>query len=499
MSKPVRIGRRNFLRGAGGAALLIPPLVSLMPRSAWAGTLNEPTRKFITYRITNGFFGHHWFPSPEAAAGLTPLQGVSNVKTMPLADIEGDISPLLDSRFDAYRDSMNLLRHIDRLDTADHTQTTGLFGWGNLDGVDTTNLPPSIDQLIGAHGFDVPNVPISLGIRWSESGATCSYTKSAEGAVIAEPSLYPDQAFAQHFANLDLDPETAARWRSQKEKLVDRALDHYKSVRDNPRLSSSDRDKLNQHMDHMSSLENYFAGPAAECSMPDQPINWSGGKSPDNVNAAAQATIDLAIAALRCELSNVINLYLDPDTMMSDGIHGVIGGHHGASHDPGREPSIYNAHRWHMDYFHSLIEQLDLTLDPITQERMLDSSLVLLHNEIGNQNGSEGGDNPDQLDLNHEALDNQVLLVGSCGGRLATGNYLDYATEFERNRWSKFIGTSYNWVMVSCMLAMGLSPDDWEVDGEPGYGDMRGAKYNMTPLDQVVVGDLRTYLPGLEA
>jgi hypothetical protein len=46
---------------------------------------------------------------------------------------------------------------------------------------------------------------------------------------------------------------------------------------------------------------------------------------------------------------------------------------------------------------------------------------------------------------------------------------------------------------------MGLEPDDWEVGGQPGYGDMRGAQYDMTPLDQVVIGDLRAYLPGLEA
>ena len=46
---------------------------------------------------------------------------------------------------------------------------------------------------------------------------------------------------------------------------------------------------------------------------------------------------------------------------------------------------------------------------------------------------------------------------------------------------------------------LGVEPDAWEMNGQPGYGDMRGHNYNMTPLDQVVVGDLRTYLPRLEA
>jgi hypothetical protein len=76
-------------------------------------------------------------------------------------------------------------------------------------------------------------------------------------------------------------------------------------------------------------------------------------------------------------------------------------------------------------------------------------------------------------------------MIGSCGGRLRTGSYLDYRTDFTRNRWSEFIGTSYNWVLVTCMLAMGLEPDDWERNGEPGYGDMRGQPFNTTPLDQI--------------
>jgi hypothetical protein len=130
---------------------------------------------------------------------------------------------------------------------------------------------------------------------------------------------------------------------------------------------------------------------------------------------------------------------------------------------------------------------------------LLDDSLVLVNNEIGNQSGASGGESPGDYDNNHIGIDVQVMLVGSCGGALRTGNLLDFRTDFTRSRWSQYIGTAYNRVLISCMLAMGLEPDDWEVGGQPGYGDMRGAQYDMTPLDQVVIGDLRAYLPGLEA
>jgi hypothetical protein len=184
---------------------------------------------------------------------------------------------------------------------------------------------------------------------------------------------------------------------------------------------------------------------------------------------------------------------------MTESLHGVgAGGHHAMSHDssPTAVDSILNAHHWHMRNLVSFLTQLEDTVNPVDGSTLLDDSLVFVNNEIGNQAGASGNA-PGDFDNNHIGIDVQVMLVGSCGGELRTGMYLDYRTDFTRNRWSQYIGTSYNWVLVTCMLAMGLEPADWEVGGQPGYGDMRGAQYNMTPLDQVVLGDLRTMMPRL--
>ena len=496
MNMPKRLGRRNFLMGAGGAVLAIPALHSLLPSAARANVGDGVRRNFISWRITNGMFGHDWFPTDEAASGLSVVE--PNVREMALSDIDGPISTLLDAQFDGFRDRMNLLRHIDRLDTADHNRRTGLFGWGNVDGIDVASLPPSIDNLIAEHAFDIPSIPLNLGVRWSETAASCSVTTTASGEVVEQPGLYPEQAFQALFAEFDIDDVAAARRREQKRLLVDRALEHYNSVRNHPRLSAADRDTLDEHVEHMYTLENQLSLAAADCSPPDDPAGI--GNSPEDVDARAQAVVDIAIAALRCEMTQVVNIYLDPDVLFTDALHGVAGGHHGASHnnDAGAIQSIQNAHRWHMGYLADFLSKLDVGQDAVNGGTMLDNSLVLVNNEIGNQNG-QSGTQPSDIDLNHGALDNQVLLIGSAGQRPRTGNYLDYRTDFTRNRWSEYIGTSYNWVLVTCMLAMGLEPDDWEVNGQPGYGDMRGHAYNMTPLDQVVVGDLRSYLPRLEA
>ena len=495
MSTPLRLGRRNFLMGAGGAVLAIPALNSLLPAAARANVGDGVRRNFISYRITNGMFGHDWFPSDAASSGLSLVE--PNVREMALGDIDGPISTLLDASFDPFRDRMNLLRHIDRLDTADHNRRTGLFGWSDLEGIDVASLPPSIDNVIAQHAFDFPSIPLNIGLRWSQTAASCSVTTTAKGEVVEQPGLYPEQAFQALFADFNEDDTAAARRREQKRLLVDQALEHYGAVRNHPRLSAADRDRLDEHVEHMYTLENQLSLTAADCSPPEDPTGLSN--SPENVDAKAQAVVDIAIAALRCEMTQVVNIYLDPDVLFTDELHGVAG-HHAVSHnsDASSVQAIQNAHTWHMRYLNDFLTKLDVGEDPINGGTMLDNSLVLVNNEIGNQNG-QSGTQVDDVDLNHGALDNQVLMIGSAGGRLRTGNYLDYRTDFERNRWSRYIGTSYNWVLVTSMLAMGVEPDAWEVNGQPGYGDMRGHNYNMTPLDQVVVGDLRTYLPRLEA
>jgi hypothetical protein len=505
MTKPTTIGRRHFLMGAGGAALAIPVLPSLFghgaARAGGEGLCDGlTTRNFVSWRITNGFYGHHWYPSDAALTGLEVV--APNVREMMLADITGPISPLLDASFDPFRSKMILMRHIDRLDFSDHNPGNGLFGWSNvldgLTGIDVAGLPPSIDQLMADKVFGGTFSPLNLSVRWSSEGASCSFTTTAQGNLVMEAASYPEQAFQKLFVGLDVDDVTAQRLRAQKVTLVDRALEHYLAVRNDSRLSAADRDVLDQHIEHMQKLEQQLSCDAIECAPPEQPAQWN--MTPEMVDSAAQAQVDIAVAALRCGLVRVVNFYLDPDVLMTESLHGVIGGHHGASHDasPASVDSIANAHKWHMRYLVDFLTKLDETVNPVDGTTLLDDSLVFVNNEIGNQSGPAGND-PNSLDTNHIGIDTQVLLVGSCGGVLRTGTFLDYRTDFTRSRWSQYVGTAYNSVLVSCMLAMGLQPDDWEVGGEPGYGDMRGAQFGMTPLDQVVLGDMRSFLPRLEA
>jgi len=493
-SRPRRLGRRSFLVGVGGATLTIPMLPSLASRSRAA----EPSeRNFVSWRITNGMFGQHWYPSDDAVEAAGGLQLVEpNVRELMLRDLPGSISPILDGRFDDLREKMILFRHVDRLDDSNHQSLNGLFGYSR-DAEDEdpgfyAGKPASIDQLIARHVFGNAVVPLNLCVRWSSTGVSCSVAADEDGTLLRAPGLYPNQAFEQLFADFGLEPSVADRRRRYRQSIVDRVLPHYRSVRDGRRLSRQDRLVLDEHIEHMHTLQMQLSRGVVECAPPDAP---EGGRNPETVNASARAQVDIGIAALRCGLTKIVNFYLDPDVNFDPELHGVEGGHHGASHNSSATgiESVLNAHRWHMDYFYDFLTKLEAT-PGADGGTMLDDSLVLLNNEIGNQAG-RSGNAPGDFDLHHLGLDVQCMLVGSAGGALRTGTFLDLRTDHERTRWTRYIGTAYNQVLVTCMLAMGMTPDQWEVDGTPGYGDLRGGKYDQTPPDRVVLGDMRSMLP----
>ncbi len=493
MKKPRHIGRRSFLLGLGGSVLAIPTLASLSTTRAQESS----TRKFISYKIPNGHFGQQWYPADaavEAAGGLRPLG--ENVIGLPLRQLSGDVSTLLHAGFDPFREKISVLRHLDRLNHANHNAYTGLLGWSE-DRLpdDPSRMAPSIDQIMAEHVFLGESIPLNLTFfSYGSRKPSCSFTIGPSGPVPV-PGLGAEEAFQLLFAGTTLEPSVAERRREHTRNVVDYVLPHYRDVRSNPRLSADDRYKLDQHIEHMHAVSARLGMRRGACMPPPTPEGLE--RSSENVTAMSRELIDIGIAALRCGLTSIVNFYIDPDVLFTHDLHGVEGGHHGASHGAAAAAvqSIENAHLWHMENVLNLLHGLDGTATDTGT--LLDESALLVHNEIGNQAGRDN--TPGNYDLNHMCYDAQVLVAGSCGGRLQQGQYLDFRSGFERGRWTRHVGTAYNRLDISMMIAMGCEPHHWEVDGEPGFGDLRGDKWGRTPLDEVIIGDLRAGLPGLMA
>lgn len=341
MRTPYLLQRRSFLVGAGGLALAIPFLPSL------ARAQTAPVqRTFFTWRIANGYFGQHWYPSDAVLATAQLVE--PNVRELALSSISGPISPILDASFDAYRSQMLLLRHVDHLAyETGHAPVTGLTGfntsttastWNDLNpGVSEASLPPSIDQLIAAKlSGPVTKPPLNLSINYTGNGGwSCSYKKGSTGRFEQQPGLYPRTAFDLLFANLPgTDPVAARRLRSRT-SAIDLVKSHFDAVRTNPKLSSEDKAALSRYVDELHQLgQRLDATGQGQCTPPGAPATLQ--PTEQSVDAMATAHVDIALAAMKCGLTKVVNFYLDPDVVMP-GIGGR--GHHSlARQHAGRPP-----------------------------------------------------------------------------------------------------------------------------------------------------------------
>jgi hypothetical protein len=88
-------------------------------------------------------------------------------------------------------------------------------------------------------------------------------------------------------------------------------------------------------------------------------------------------------------------------------------------------------------------------------------------------------------------------MAGGLQGTLRTGVCIDYRT-VPIQRWAghEHLGRPYNQLLTSIMAGLGLTPDEWELPGRPGFGDYAviGDPYAEGAYDRYV-GRERDYLP----
>jgi hypothetical protein len=109
-----------------------------------------------------------------------------------------------------------------------------------------------------------------------------------------------------------------------------------------------------------------------------------------------------------------------------------------------------------------------------------------------------------ELGMNHLNWSVPSLLVGSAGGALNTGRYIDYIdwdqpVKFHQEKGPVIEGVPYNRLLVSLLQAFGLSPEDYERNGQPGYGSTstNGRDPSAWPTDYDL-SNIGQVLPGIQ-
>lgn len=503
----MKFKRRTFLRGAGGIALATPFLSSLTPKvSADAGA---GVKRLITFCSSQGGDNRQMFANTSGLTA-TAIAGAQHTNAFSLNDVSGPLSDYYDSRWDMYRDEMLFLRHLDPLTVQNHSHSLYLAGWSDHGGWEhnRVNQPhETIDRIIARHisGGTTPVLNLGAGPTDSYGDASISYERrSVRGGVHpwiencgkAPVDTDPRVLFDRLFRNVGQSDDERRVANERERLLVDSVLDDYRSVRGGRRISRLDRERLDEHMEHISALESSLRstdfGPM--CTPPLRPDEFDiGARRNDPV--VLEALADVAIAALRCDISRVVTMYsrleyLSSFTEMTQSSHPA---HHGAKHDPrNAEETIalddLGIHaRFVLDYVLQLTEGLANSLDE-NGESMLKSSIIYSTRELAHV-----GD--------HWLNSHPVLLIGG-SGCLNSGQQISYATDQARpadvDPYSQFVGRSYAGLLTTLMTAMGLQPEHWAAETGGRVGDHWFRQTGVEEDDNILQGtEANALLPGV--
>lgn len=442
MSAP-KLSRRNFLRGAGGAALALPLLSYVDVGRTHAGPPAFPKRIVFWY-TPDGTVQEAWRPigtpeSFELARIMKPLAPFADQLTI-LENVDLGVSYA--GPGDMHQVGMGALL------TGRKLQAGSLFigaggqstGWG--DGV-------SVDQYIASRvGQTTPFPSIELGVQ--VIGATVwtrmSYRDAAQPV---PPESEPTRAFARLFGDLGrpTDPAAAAL-RTRRKSVLDAVSRDLSRL--SGKVSAADRVKLQAHLDVVRDIERRLdlgGGilPAA-CAKPTAPEASLDTDAIGNFPAIGRLQMDQLVAALACDLTRVASLQWS--NAVSTTVFTWLGGkqgHHELSHagdaDAAAQELLTRMNVWYAEQLAYFAGKLRST--PEGSGTMLDHTLIVCVNELSIGNS-------------HSRFDMPFLLLGGGGGAVPGGRWLKYPS-----------GTNHNDLLVSLCHAMGLT--DVTTFGDPDY------------------------------
>ncbi|HLV21148.1 MAG TPA: DUF1552 domain-containing protein [Polyangiaceae bacterium] len=440
-----RLDRRTFLRGAAGTALALPLLEAMSsPRRARAQEMAAPRRIIFVFSANGDETDQRFATMDETSFELGEF-----------------LQPL-----EAYRDQVLLINKLHKRynklpsgEKADNHQQggsalapwpsgSGSFPIGGEEGVTIGYVTgPSIDYEIGERVLQQnPNVPYRhLVYRVGGKSNNIWNLHSHAGPVgqqnPVEPETDPYQAYARIFS---FTPEDTAAQEAVRRRLLKRqsALDLVKQELTalTPRVSVSDRQRLEQHAEALRDIERTLAGGSgsAEC----RPVELGEEIDPyhdDNHQVIGSLFFKISALAFACDLTRVVNFNWSGNT--SNRVYrnlDLTEGHHDISHnsDGSAFEKIRKVKRHLWTLSTGLYEELKAIPDGASGESLWDNTLVVHWDELGQ------GDS-------HSINDQLVVLAGGAQGHFRMGRLLDFDND-----------AGFSDVLVSCLHYMGFTDVD---------------------------------------
>jgi hypothetical protein len=440
------VSRRAFLSGAG-AMIGLPLLEAMIPGAKRArGAVPATPKRLVFMTFGTGTPEHEY----GRAGTLTPATTGSGYALTPI------LSPLADLQDDILVVT-GLHNHIGDDTTVvlgDHRSEN----WGLL-----TAVNPSASYVVGASVDQVaanalapytPGLPsLFMNSVWEPNSYAEEGWVSWSGPTSPRTFILDSaEAFRQVFGDTTTDLTTVQRRLAERKSVLDHAKADADRLR--ARLGAVDRDRLDQYLDSVRSLEQRVAAAPMACGSAAPPTD-PGLSDPTTRPERTRQMIDLLVLAFQCDRTRVCNFMLGetgmytyynwlPAPYNSYSFHDEIS--HGASvADPAERARRMDAYvavsTWNVQQFGDLVRKLKATPEGDGSGSLLDNTLLVCTSEMSYGHG-------------HYTDHLPVIVAGKGGGGVSPGRHLLVPEQPIANLW------------LSMLSAVGVEP--------PSFGNSTG-------------------------
>lgn len=402
----MRLSRRTFLRGAG-VSLALPWLESMA-----AETSRPPVRMAFLY-VPNGANMSAWIPETtgpdfQLSKSLEPLQDVRD-NVLVLSNLWNQASKAGDGHY---------VKEAAILTCTTIKKTPG------ADLANGISVDQVAAQIIGKH---TPLPSLELGVTPVASGidAAVGYTR-LYGSHIAWSS--PTTPLAR-----EVNPHSAYErlFRASGQQggsgpmdtlLLDRVLGEAKRMR--TQVGAADRLRIDEYLSVVRSLEERLdraKSPERSAWKPRVPLDPKTQPEDRDYNHEEHVRLMLDVIALAFQSDTTrISTFMFGNAVSNVSfrfVEGVSAGHHDVSHHQKDEDKLRQYEiitRWHVQQLAYLLNKLRLMKEG--DSNVLENSMILFGSALSD------GDRHDPHNL-------PLLLAGRGGGRIASGQHLQYPVD----------------------------------------------------------------------
>ena len=430
------ISRRTLLRGTG-AALALPLLESMLPSRVFAASEAPAPRRMLIYTTAGGTVIESW--KPKAAGKLEKLPSILR----PLEPFRDDLLVVSGLAHHGRGSGVNAHEHCAYL------HLTGASSVGKVNG--KPQAPMSVDQRVASHVGGTTFLP-SLELATTANGEQL-YSFTDDGNPVpyeTNPRLAFDRMFRGRPPRVPNWKERAKRRAEQGNQPLQKSDSIDQSVLDLVReetrrlqnkVGKSDRQKLDQYLDSVGSVERRIAlveqqaaemfadGMGFDAELPKglpanahdwDPINQVSNQDPEVHAQFIDVMSDLLILALQTDTTRVVTFSVGSDGALLPGVvtvgferHFHTLEHQGGNPDPRRSDPISReacrqASQWFVGNFARTVEKMKAIDEGGTS--LLSNTMTLFTSYM-----ADGG---------HHREDYPVLLVGDAQGTLKTGQHV---------------------------------------------------------------------------